>query len=480
MSDESPSRDLRGLSRAVDDLFSGRESAPAELPPPLFAPRPEVEGLMDEGVAEVGWAGEEDPPPPGPGVHVVDAGGGSGVSEEVSAAGPDEHPGAPGAPVGGGERRGQGTALRKAMAAFVAAPEAERAARADAVRREVERLRERRDGAALADAVERLIRARPDDAGALALAAEMVGPGVAGVLTARLREAARDEARQEELVAVIGHLGDEMVRAVADALTMTDDRAERRSLHTALTALAPGNQEIVVELLDDPRWFVVRNAVQVIGEIGDGAAVEYLTAPLGHEHPKVRREAVVALARIGGDDAGMLVQSRLEDPAPEVRSAAALALGELGVQRGRRALMERLEEEDDVDVVVQILRALGALGDPAAVPVLERRAVGTFFSRPPAPVRVAAYRALAAIGSPHARRLVEAAVEEKDSEVRGVARFLVKQFESGPDRADGSDLPGEPADDGADAGTVARRDPPPGDGDASAAGPGPGPDEPAT
>jgi HEAT repeat protein len=419
MSDTPTSRELRGLSRAVDDLFSGRDPDPAELPPPLGAPRPEVEGLLDEGVEAVGWAGETHSRESGDSPTGVASSAPSPADPSGGSAGPGD--------------RGRGTALRKALAAFVAAPEAKRPAMATTVRREVERLRDQRDGAALADAVERLVRARGDDPGALALAGEMVSPGVAGVFTARIREAARDEARQEELVGVIRRLGDEMVRAVADALTTTEDRSERRALFNALVALAPDNQEIVVELLDDRRWFVVRNAVQVVGETGGPDAVQHLTGALGHDHPTVRREALLALARIGGEDAGMLILSMVQDPSPEVRSAAALAMGELApgqleVERAQRPLLAQLDEEEDADIVVQIMRALGALGDPGSVPALEKRAVAGFFSRRPAEIRVAAYRALAAIGTPHARRLVEAATEDRDPEIRGVARYLVKQF----------------------------------------------------
>jgi HEAT repeat protein len=404
MSDTPTPRDLRGLSRTVDDLFAGREPESRELPPPV------VEPTVDEPDAEEPTA--EEPDPGDPAVHAADV-----------TAGPP--PSAPPADGPEPEARGQGTALRKALAAFVAASEEARPAMAEAVRREVDRLRDARDGAALADGVERLVRARSEDRGALALAGEMVSPGVAGVLTARLRSAARDEARQEELVRVIRRLGDEMVRSVADALTMTDDRAERRVLLRALSALAPDNPEIVRELLDDPRWFVVRNAVQVVGETGDEEAVQHLTAPLAHDHPKVRREVLVALARIGGGDAAMLALSKVEDPAPEVRAAAAMALGELRLQRAQRPLLEQLEREEDEDVAVQIVRALGALGDPGAVPALEKRATGSFFSKPPQAVRLAAYRALGAIGTPHARKLIAAATDDRDEEVRGVAAQLV-------------------------------------------------------
>jgi HEAT repeat protein len=76
-------------------------------------------------------------------------------------------------------------------------------------------------------------------------------------------------------------------------------------------------------------------------------------------------------------------------------------------------------------VIEELLRALGQIGDPGAVPAIEKRAVGGMFKKPPTDVRVAAYRALALIGTPHAKQLIEDAGNDKDPEVRTVARSLV-------------------------------------------------------
>jgi HEAT repeat protein len=47
--------------------------------------------------------------------------------------------------------------------------------------------------------------------------------------------------------------------------------------------------------------------------------------------------------------------------------------------------------------------------------------VGNFLRKPPTDVRVAAYTALGAIGTPHAMSLVEEALADKEAEVRSVA-----------------------------------------------------------
>jgi HEAT repeat protein len=87
--------------------------------------------------------------------------------------------------------------------------------------------------------------------------------------------------------------------------------------------------------------------------------------------------------------------------------------------------MSLLESESNPDVVVAVLRALGQLGDPGATNAVEKRAVGSFFSKPPTEVRIAAYRALHNIGTPRAKTLIRDAARDKDPEVQAAVRRLL-------------------------------------------------------
>ena len=295
---------------------------------------------------------------------------------------------------------------------------------ADAVRAAAAAHREARELDAPADAVERLGLA--DDRDAVELARELAVSPVASRVVVRLGMAREDE-RREELFRVAEALGDALAPALADALSDAEDRSARRNFMEALVRLGDTGVREAEAMIGDPRWFVVRNGVAILGEAGGARAVENLTSTLGHEHPRVRRETLLALARIGGEDAGILASGKLEDPEAEVRAAAAMAVGALRVERAQRTLQALLEREEDEDVLVEVLRALGQLGDPGAVPAIEKKAVGTFFSRPPTEVRAAAYRALASIGTPHARRVIEGAAEDKEVEIRRLATSLLQE-----------------------------------------------------
>ncbi|MFW6200382.1 MAG: HEAT repeat domain-containing protein, partial [Gemmatimonadota bacterium] len=214
-----------------------------------------------------------------------------------------------------------------------------------------------------------------------------------------------------------------------EALTETDDRGARHAYLDALVALGEDGRAEAKKMLDESRWWVVRNGATILGGTGTRSDVEDLTAHLAHDDARVRLQVVRALARIGGEDAAMLLLGMVDDPDPDVRASVATALGALGLDRAVKFLLERLEIETEEKVEVQILRALGALGDPGAVPSIEKRTVGNFFSKPSTTVRVAAYRALGSIGTPRATQLLQEARDDRDDEVRHAVRSVLDRRE---------------------------------------------------
>lgn len=301
----------------------------------------------------------------------------------------------------------------------------------DAVRDEAERLRSEGSVDALAHLVEQLILAAEEGEvteDALELAREYAGHGVMARIAIHLG-AARQEEHRRELTVVACALGRSMASTIADAMSDAPDRSARRTYMEALEAMGDDALQIAEEMAGDSRWFIARNGVALLGELGDQSAIQHLTTPLAHSDARLRKETVVTLAKLGGEDAGNLCVGMLGDPDPDVRGSAAMAVGVLKVDKARRQLLGRLDEEQNTDVQVAILKALGQLGDPASVPAIEKRTGGGLFSRASTPVRVAAYRALAAIGTPHALSLIEQATEDKDVEIRSVARSLVDRRE---------------------------------------------------
>jgi len=289
-----------------------------------------------------------------------------------------------------------------------------------------EGLRERLVLDPLADAVERLVweAGDPPDPVFLELARAVINPAVASRLVQRIGHV-RDDARKAEYTVLCQRLGEIMAKGFRGALTGATESSARRTYFDILIAMRDTSAPIIEGMVDDENALLVRSAITMLGEIGGARARELVTSGLAHPDARIRREALLALGRLGDEESRGLVVGLLEDSEPEVRVAAATAAGELKADRALRPILALLDAEDGSEGAVPFIDALGRLGDPGAVPAIEKHAVKTLFSKPPAEVRVAAYRALHLIGTPHARDLVQQALSDKEPGVRAAMRAIV-------------------------------------------------------
>jgi len=84
-----------------------------------------------------------------------------------------------------------------------------------------------------------------------------------------------------------------------DLLGELKQRKARRILCEVLADLLRESLDPLVNRLDDPRWFVVRNLVYILRRSGNQDGLASLQRTLRHPHPKVRQETLRALEAIG-------------------------------------------------------------------------------------------------------------------------------------------------------------------------------------
>ncbi|MDH5589468.1 MAG: HEAT repeat domain-containing protein [Gemmatimonadota bacterium] len=320
-------------------------------------------------------------------------------------------------------------ALETALNEFLATPPVERVTPTRGLRDAVVAAEEAGHLDAIVDVLRQLINKpwSPTDATGVTVSRRVASPKVVDRLVERLGSE-RDEVIHEDLLKVCSALPEQAARALGKALSETEDRFARRSYLTAVAAMGSEALEIAESMAKDDRWFVVRNGLTLLAEHKGPRSVDLASSALGHEVASVRREALLTLAKLGDRDSGALVVGMLDDPDPSVHSAAITACGALKAVQALDRLLAILEHPPEPDVVPDVLRALGHVGDDRAVEAIEKHAVGSFFHTPPTDVRVAAYGALHRIDTPEARRLVEAARDDRDEEVRtAVQRFLSQE-----------------------------------------------------
>lgn len=217
-------------------------------------------------------------------------------------------------------------------------------------------------------------------------------------------------------------LGAQAAAQLVERLGEEQDRVRRGRLLEALKSCGSVAEAPMLEALQSPEWFVVRNALIVLGEVASPERLPEVQAALNHPDARVVRAAVRAAARVGGRQAeGPLVALLPHtDPATQLEVLFALAeikakgavpaLAELAKGRGKlKAAPEKVREK--------AVETLGLLGSPTAIPALEALLVRRkgFFSeqREPAAVRIAAFRALLALGSPEALQAADRALGQE-------------------------------------------------------------------
>ena len=138
----------------------------------------------------------------------------------------------------------------------------------------------------------------------------------------------------------------------------------------------------------------------------------------------MRREAIQALGLIGGPKAiGFLVKA-LSDEDVRIRSMAAINLGKVGKTAGLIPLLEVVQSKEfhrrEPPEIKAFFDAIGMVGSNEAIPVLqqllERKSL--FGRGKTDEMRIGAAAALAMIGTPEAKAILEAGKDSKDGSIR--------------------------------------------------------------
>ena len=189
-----------------------------------------------------------------------------------------------------------------------------------------------------------------------------------------------------------------------------------------LTAAEQRELRQLVESDPDARVRSIALAALVHAAPRRSAARAWRVAAEDHD-PNLRRRAAELAPALHGDASVRVLLSLLADDAPLVAEAAAFALGEHpnATPRMISALSRAATEHDDALVREAAVAALGAIGDPSALP-----AVLMACDDKPA-VRRRAVLALAAFEGNQVEARLRQALEDRDWQTRTAAEQLLER-----------------------------------------------------
>lgn len=247
----------------------------------------------------------------------------------------------------------------------------------------------------------------------------------------------RGELSTHQVHALLAVMGQPAARYLTVCLGIEEDRTRRGHLLDALRAIGPRGAAPLREALAAPEWYLVRNAILLIGEVRDRESFEQVAYGLTHRDVRVRKAAVKTLPLLDPYEAASVLAQCLASADPGLKLELLGALADVKDPRTVHLIAEQLTSarnsgEEGERIRLRAVESLGAIASPEAIPALSRifKKRGLLQGKESLGMRLAAARALAAIGNREAREAMALAIED---ETREEVRSILRQFlVSGP------------------------------------------------
>jgi HEAT repeat protein len=238
----------------------------------------------------------------------------------------------------------------------------------------------------------------------------------------------RNKEKRDEYMAVLTRAGEDGADSLIELLTASDNTIDRRVCFDALVKLQAGVTSLI-HMLGDPRWYVARNAADLLGELGTSQAEAPLGEALKHDDDRVRRAAANSLAKLGTPNAMRSLRDALHDTSPQVRLQAAAGLASRKGLKTSGTLIKALDDEQDSEVQFALIAALGKVATPDAIQKLVEAAKpeGLLSRKKAAGFRVAAVHALGDARTASAMTALKNLTSDKDSDVRDAASRVLQR-----------------------------------------------------
>lgn len=218
---------------------------------------------------------------------------------------------------------------------------------------------------------------------------------------------------QNEVTEYLKMLSWEAIDPLIWALGELEQYHARRAICHALEIIAVDHVDILAKGTENPRWYVVRNVVMILGKIGSLQALSFFQRTITHSDLRVRKETVISAARIGIDKSADFLIMALNDDNEHLQ---ALALKELVKQKVARALdpIEQMINNKNfkgrsTDQIKEILEGYAKLGGISAFDKLKKLATSLILipSEKAERIRFYAIMALGYIKSPQAYQVLD-------------------------------------------------------------------------
>jgi len=230
------------------------------------------------------------------------------------------------------------------------------------------------------------------------------------------------------VVEKVDEFGVESIPYLMELLKESEDKEVRFSLLKIIESIGGEALNIVKKYLSDKRWYVRRNAILIMGNIGDENILDDIYA-LKDDNEQVQIELIRTLRHILKNKTEPYLLPFLDSNYSQVQkyllSVLAAFISEEGITAlNKRLLLETFSKEEEFEIKKSICAILEEKGNSQSVEALTRIVEAKkVFGIPlyPEELRFNAVKAVAEIGGVQAEKLLKSLIKDRSKQIRALA-----------------------------------------------------------
>ena len=184
------------------------------------------------------------------------------------------------------------------------------------------------------------------------------------------------EEKHQEITDYVTAVGEPYSELVIEYLGLAQEWPERQLWMKILEGIGGNAQQMIVQSLDDERWYLVRNLLIILGKDLDPKTIKVIHQFIDHPHPMVRLEVIRNLFSCNPATANRHLLKDLTGEDPEAL-AAAVQIADLSHDPTVLTILHKnlgtaLENDTDLEFKKQIVQTLARIGNQESLPILRR------------------------------------------------------------------------------------------------------------
>ncbi|MDA8239991.1 MAG: HEAT repeat domain-containing protein [Nitrospiraceae bacterium] len=217
-----------------------------------------------------------------------------------------------------------------------------------------------------------------------------------------------------------------------EALAAEEDASIRKFYLQLLSAMGSDVAEEAAKRLDDDRWYVLRNMIYLLREAGGVKYANYIRKFAKNKNGKICVEAVKALLDLKTPDAFSHIRLQLQSRDPRLREQAIKLAGVHRCSDAVPDLVDMLRKRDlfgtESYYRIPAVRALGEIGDPAAIDALVKlcRSTTLLYRSSFEELKVEIFRSLKNYPRERIAPLLDIGMKSRNEEIRSITCSLLR------------------------------------------------------